>query len=389
MSGRTRNSAPNRDEPVGNPTDQANTEPANVVDPPIDLEREIDNDAMVVDNEGNNELVAGVDYDPLDIYTIDKLPDIEKQELKAVYETGLSKINLLLPDRMTVLKQWAEEEVDYLWDTQSIKELKNPPFTQLLDQLLVLSESVTRDSFMFPMYTFHKTVVTYGRTQDVAEKIFFCECFEKRLIRKLKSLKRFAEEYEKSTSLKEILIRVEQPSVLNDQECITKLLKELKFGLMNSTNATDVGRKTQSATIGTGNFLKFFDCINKNNGFTIWNILVGDKANNRNAVIKVLVRLYGEFKNGKPPNFDTFLSEFRSEPNILLDLQPQKISAIPSGKGKENSNSKEKKKHDKNANSSKHDDNQGRKRSSKDSKNLKKKAKYNYDKSTKSREKSD
>lgn len=221
------------------------------------------------------------------------------------------------------------------------------------------------------------------------KKIFFCECFEKRLVRKLKSLKSFAENYEKVISLKEILIRVEQPSVLNDQECITKVLKELKFGLMNATNGTDVGRRCQLATIGTGTILKFFECVNQNNGFTMWYLLVGDKAANKNAVIRVLVRLYGGFKNGKPLNFDTFHSEFRSEPNILLDLQPQKVTAISSGKGKEKSNAKDKKKTDKNANSSKNDDNQGRKRSSKDNKDFKKKAKYNNDKRTSSHEKSD
>lgn len=171
MSGRTRNSVPNRDEPVGNATEQAIIEPANVVDPPINPRREIDVDAMVVDHESDTEPIAGVDYDPLDKHvTIDALPDTEKEKLKAVYETGLSEINLLNTERMSALKEWAEEEVDYLWDTQSVDELKNPPFTQLLDQLLILSESVTRDSFMFPMYTFQRTVVTYGRTKDVAEK---------------------------------------------------------------------------------------------------------------------------------------------------------------------------------------------------------------------------
>lgn len=160
---------------------------------------------------------------------------------------------------------------------------------------------------------------------------------------------------------------------------------------MHSPNVTELGRRVQSTTHCAGSLLKFFGQVNHNNSFTIWYLLAGDKAPNRNAVTKSLVKLYGDFKNGKSTNFDTFLSEFRSETGILQDLHPQKICSIQSinGKGKEKPSKQELQTSNKSANTYKTDGNQGRKRTSKYKKNLKKKAKYNPDKSTSSQTPSD
>lgn len=392
MSGRTRNSEVNRNESVVNPTEPVSNEMANVVDLPVDPERLIDDDALVIDSQYNSELtskeaIAGVDYDPLEKYPIDKLPEIEKQKLRALYETSMDEINLISQDRTTCLKQWAEEEVEFIWNVQATNELKNPPFSQLLDHVLTLSIAVSRETFVNPELMFHKTIITYGRTKSAAEKIFFGQCFEIKLVRLLKSLKRFPEKYDQVTSLKEILIRVEQSSILNDQKCINKLLKELKVNFMHAPNVTELGRRVQSTTHCAGSLLKFFGQVNHNNSFTIWYLLAGDKAPNRNSVTKSLVKLYGDFKNGKSTNFDTFLSEFRSETGILQDLHPQKICS--NGKGKEKPSKKEHQTSNKSANTYKTDGNQGRKRTSKYKKNLKKKAKYNPDKSTSSQTPSD